>query len=221
MTNPTLATEAGTSLFAKSSLLFAGAMLISGIGTLIGMPMGGSLIYLIVTMIAFLGLAIIVPLNAKTAPAPVILGLFALFSFVAGLFIGPCIGMYVQALGAATVGMAYLGTGGIMCVCGLIATLSSINFRRMEGYLTLGLFAMIIVGLIACFTGMTTGINLVYSSIGVVLFTGFYLVDFQRLAQSKDNSWGEAVSVTGLLFMDFLNMLLYVLRILFILLKKK
>lgn len=207
-------------LFSKVAMLLTGSMVLSGVGTLIGMPMA-SLGFMIVTMIAFLGLSIAVAIAAKTASPPVAVGLLGVFSFVAGLFIGPTIGMYVQQIGAGTVALAYLGTGGIMAICGLVASVSGINFRKMEGFLLIGLFGMIIVGLIACFTGMTVAFDFVYSLIGVALFTGFFLVDFYRLATSNDDSWGEAVSITAQLFLDFLNMLLYVLRLLAILTGKK
>lgn len=203
----------GTNLFSKVSLLFAGSMLLNGFGTLLGMPMATSVTYAIVTAIAFIVMSIVVAVAAKTAPAPAAVFLLGVFSFVSGLFLGPTIGMYVQQLGAGTVALAYLGTGGIMVVCGIVATFSGINFKPLEGILMLGLFGMIVVGLITCFTGMTVAFDLTYSIIGVVLFSAFFLVDFYRLAENKVGNWNDAVELTVQLFLDYLNVLLYALRI--------
>ncbi|MBY0359555.1 MAG: Bax inhibitor-1 family protein [Candidatus Obscuribacterales bacterium] len=210
---PNMENTRTSTLFAKVSLLLTGSMLASGAGTFIGMSMSG-IGFFIFSLIAFFGLAIAVAVAAKTAPPTVAVGLLGAFSFAAGLFIGPAISMYVAQLGAQTVGLAYLGTGGIMAVCGVIATLSGINFGKMERYLMLGLFGLIIVGLIGLFTGMSFGVNVLYSLAGMAIFTGYFLVDFYRLANSSDNSWGEAVSITTQIFMDFLNVLLYLLRFL-------
>lgn len=207
-------------LFAKVSMLLTGSMLLSGVGTLIGMSMT-SMAFFIITLILFLGSAIAVAVAAKKAPPPVAVALLGGFAFVAGLFTGPAIGMYVAQLGAGTVALTYLGTGGIMAVCGLIATFSGYNFGRWERFLMFALFGMIIVGLITLFTGMSFAFELFYCLIGIALFTGYFLVDFYRLAQSEDDSWGEAVSITVQLFLDFLNMLLYLLRLLALLSGKR
>lgn len=209
---PNMENAQTSTLFAKVALLLTGTMIASGAGTLIGMPMA-STGFFIFSLVAFLGLTIAVAVAAKKASPPVAISLLAAFSFAAGLFIGPAIGMYVAQLGAQTVALAYLGTAGIMAVCGVIATVSGINFGKMERYLMLGLFGLIIVGLIGLFTGMSFAVDLLYCLAGIGIFTGYFLVDFYRLANSNENSWGEAVSVTVQIFLDFLNVLLYILRL--------
>ena len=60
---------------------------------------------------------------------------------------------------------------------------------------------------------MSTGINIAYCLIGIAVFVGFFLIDFFRLATEED-TWESAISVTMNLYLDYINVLFFVLRLL-------
>ena len=206
--------------FAKVAVLLTGSMLVAGVGTLLGAPIH-TLSGIIITALLMLGSAIAVGVFARSAPAPVAVALLGALTFFTGLCIGPAIAMYVQVLGGNVVLATFFGTAGIMALCGLIATFSGINFAPLERFLMIGLFGLILVGLIVMFTGMSFAFNLVYCLAGIAIFVGFFLVDFFRLATSADDTWGGAVEITAQLFLDFANLFLRLLELIALLSGKK
>jgi len=135
------------------------------------------------------------------------------WTFVSGLLLGPAIAMYVERLGWQTVCLAYVGTGGVMAVCGAIGALSGINFSFLGGILFLALFGLVIFGVIGIFVRMSRQVNIVHSLIGMVVFAGYFIFDFWRLSVSE-NSWEAAIRLTMSLYLDFINFLLYLLQFL-------
>ncbi len=107
-----------SSLFSKVSLLLYGTFIVSALGTLAGAGITSTGTILVLAIL-FLAGAIVVPLLAlRSAPAGVVA--LAAWTFISGLFLGPCIQQYVAVLGWQTVFLTYLGTGGVMAVCGAI-----------------------------------------------------------------------------------------------------
>ena len=199
-----------SSLFSKVSLLLTIAFSVSAFGTYLGQG--------ITSVGAIIGLGILMILGtigvfiaAKKSPTAGITAL-TIWSFVTGLFLGPCIHHYLITLGWQTVFLTYLGTGGVMAACGAVGALSGINFSRLGNFLMVALLGMIVVGIFSIFIPMSHTVNIVYCIIGMIVFAGFFIVVFFRLANSE-NTWEAAIEVTMNLFLDFLNFLLYALRL--------
>ena len=72
------------------------------------------------------------------------------------------------------------------------------------------LLALIIFGIVMIFVRIPNG-NLIYSVIGLVIFAGFTMFDFQRLRTSKDVR--SAPLLAASIFLDILNVFLFFLRI--------
>jgi FtsH-binding integral membrane protein len=198
-------------LFSKVSLLLSISFVVSAAGTYMGQGFH-SMASLIVLAIAFLAGAFIVPLCAKASTTAGITAL-TIWTFISGLFIGPCIHHYVNILGWQTVCGAYLGTGAVMAACGAIGALSGVNFSRMGRFLMFALLGLIAAGIIGIFIPMSQTINIVYSLIGMAVFALFFIFDFFRLSKSE-NTWEAAVDLTMQLYLDYINFLLYLLRLL-------
>ncbi len=198
-------------LFGKVALLLMCCMLVGGVGTYVGRGIRtlGAFIGL---SILFIGGAIGVFLAASAHPA-IGISLLMAWTFVSGLLLGPAIAMYVERLGWQTVCLAYVGTGGVMAVCGAIGALSGINFSFLGGILFLALFGLVIFGVIGIFVRMSRQVNIVHSLIGMVVFAGYFIFDFWRLSVSE-NSWEAAIRLTMSLYLDFINFLLYLLQFL-------
>ncbi len=99
-----------------------------------------------------------------------------------------------------------------MAACGAIASFSGINFGKLGNFLTVALLALIAVGIFAIFVPFSAGVNIVYSLIGMTVFTLFFLFDFFRLSEEED-TWATAVLLTMKLYLDYINFLLFALRL--------
>jgi uncharacterized protein len=72
------------------------------------------------------------------------------------------------------------------------------------------LIALIIFGIVMIFVNVPHG-ALIYSVIGLVIFAGFTMFDFQRLRTSKDIRAAPLLAAS--IFLDILNVFLFFLRI--------
>ena len=72
------------------------------------------------------------------------------------------------------------------------------------------LFALIVFGIVLIFVHIPHG-ALIYSVIGLVIFAGFTMFDFQRLRRSSDIA--SAPFLAASIFLDVLNVFLFFLTI--------
>ncbi|HEY9712361.1 MAG TPA: Bax inhibitor-1 family protein [Chroococcales cyanobacterium] len=150
---------------------------------------------------------------AAHASAPVGIGALAIWTFVSGLFVGPAIQAYSEDLGWRTVALAFFGTGGVMAVCGVIGAFSGIDFSAMGTFLMIGLFGIIIAGIIGLFVRWGREANIAISGIACVIFAGYFIFDFFRLSKST-NTWESAIQLAMSIYLDFLNFFLHLLQLL-------
>lgn len=220
MSNSLSTTAEGTSLFGKTMMVLTGMMATGAAGAYVGASLGAGLalvlgiVWLVFTFIAALGIA-----AAKDNPGrlPMAVGLAAVWTFLSGLATGPAIAEYAVQLGQNTVFGAFLGTSAVMAICGAIGMLSKRNFSSLSGYLSMALWGLIIVSLVGCFVTFSSTFNIVYSLIGLVVFTGYFLVDFWRvraLGEMGENDWPTAILLSMALYLDFLNFFLFLLQLL-------
>lgn len=197
-------------LFTKVMFLLTMSLGVGALGAYFGRGIR-SLGAIIGLAIAFIVGAIVVFVAASASP-PVAISILLGWTFVAGLFMGPTLQLYSEEIGWQPVMLCFGGTAGIMAVCGMIGMLSGIDFSGMGTYLMIALFGMIIFGVVAMFVRMSRTVNIIHSIIGVVLFSGYFIFDFYRLSQSND-TWPDAVRLAAKLFVDFLNVFLYLLQL--------
>ena len=72
------------------------------------------------------------------------------------------------------------------------------------------LLALIVFGIVLIFVHIPHG-SLIYSVIGLVIFAGFTMFDFQRLRRSSDVA--SAPFLAASIFLDVLNVFLFFLTI--------
>ena len=72
------------------------------------------------------------------------------------------------------------------------------------------LVALIVAGIVLIFVHIP-GADLVYSVLGLVIFAGFTMFDFQRLRTSKDINVAPLLAAS--IFLDVLNVFLFFLEI--------
>lgn len=135
--------------------------------------------------------------------------LLCVFGLLVGLAMAPVLAYYAgtnphalwTAGGATALFIAGFGAAGYATRRDLSA-LARICF--------FALIALIIFGIVLIFVRIPHG-DLIYSVIGLVIFAGFTMFDFQRLRTSKDIR--SAPLLAAAIFLDVLNVFLFFLRI--------
>jgi modulator of FtsH protease len=139
------------------------------------------------------------------------LAIFFLFGFglLLGLAVAPTIAYYAstdpqavwQAGGATALFIAGFGAAGYA------------TRRDLSGLARVcfwALLALIVFGIITIFVNIPNG-ALIYAILGLVIFAGFTLVDFQRLRRSKDIRTAPLLAAS--IFLDVLNVFLLFLQL--------
>jgi len=141
------------------------------------------------------------PLNYK---------LLAAFTVLTALPLGfVCAAYYTAGLGMLIFQAAVITT---VCFSGLTAYTfySGKDFNWMGAGLTAGLCGMLIWGLLASIFGLGTG--LIYASCGALIFCGYIIFDTWRVM--KEFGCDDAISASIELYLDIVNLFLYILEIL-------
>ncbi|MFD2611496.1 Bax inhibitor-1/YccA family protein [Paenibacillus gansuensis] len=138
------------------------------------------------------------------------------FCFISGITIFPSIQYYANVGGSSLITSAFLLTGGIFAALTLYAYNSKRDFSWLGGMLMVGLLTLIGFSIIGLFTGGFGGVlGLAIAGLGVLVFSGFILYD---ISQYKHGLAEEDIPLAVLsLYLNFINLFLYVLRLLGIL----
>jgi modulator of FtsH protease len=204
---------AGASARDRTHTLFAQTMgyvaLTAGLFTL-GAYLGRDLVGLvgIVFLIAALGCLIGMQFAVRKS-LNLTVGLLSAFGLLMGLATAPTLAYYAstdpqalwQAGGATTLFIAGFGAAGY----GTRRDLSAI--ARISSW---ALLALIVFGIVLIFVQIPGG-ALIYSILGLVIFAGLTMVDFQRLRRSTDIN--SAPLMAASIFLDILNVFLFFLQI--------
>jgi modulator of FtsH protease len=175
-------------------------------GAWLGRDLNGAVA--IVAWIAAFAVLIAMRFAARRS-VPLTVGLLAAFGLLIGLAVAPTIAYYgdmdptaVYQAGAATaLFIAGFGAAGYATRRDL-APLARLCFWA--------LLALLIFGIVLIFVNIP-GAGLIYSILGLVIFAGFVMFDFQRLRRSTDIA--EAPLLAASIFLDVLNVFLFFLQI--------
>jgi modulator of FtsH protease len=136
-------------------------------------------------------------------------GLLGAFGLLVGLGLAPVLAAYAsmdpqalwQAGGATALFIAACGAAGY-------ATRRDLTPVARVGFWAL--LALIAFGIVLIFVNIPGG-ALIYSVLGLVIFAGFTMLDFQRIRRSRDI--GSAPLLAASIFLDILNVFLFFLQI--------
>ncbi|MCL6547516.1 MAG: Bax inhibitor-1/YccA family protein [Alicyclobacillus sp.] len=134
------------------------------------------------------------------------------FTFISGVTLYPAIAYYATLLGAATLMKAVAVSAGSFLVASLVASRTSYDFSFLGGFLLIGLVAVLLMGVVSFFVGFSSTMELAYALIGVAVFIGYVLFDVNRIAHMGVTP-EQAPWVVLSLYLDFVNLLLFVLRL--------
>ena len=136
-------------------------------------------------------------------------GLLFAVGVLLGLGLAPTLSYYAamdpqalwQAGGATALFIAGFGAAGY-------ATRRDLSMVGRVSFLAL--IALIVFGIVLIFVRIPHG-SLIYAVLGLVIFAGLTMFDFQRLRRSKDLN--SAPLIAASIFLDLLNVFLFFLRI--------
>jgi uncharacterized protein len=148
---------------------------------------------------------------AARRSAQLTVGLLGAFGLLIGLGTGPVVAYYAdadpqavwQAGGATALFIAGFGAAGYATRRDL-AVVARVCFWA--------LVALIVFGIVLIFVHIPGG-ALAYSVLGLVIFAGFTMFDFQRLRGAQGDDLTSAPFLAASIFLDILNVFLFFLQI--------
>lgn len=200
---------ASTPLVAKVMCLLSMTIAAAGVGAYLGRNLQSILAAIGLLVVSIIGMFVI----RAAGGGPVAVGLLMGWGVINGMMLGPFISYAISEEGPGIVIQALTGTTAVMLVTGIVAMATGIDFSFLGPILLIALLGMIVVGLVGMFVRFSRTVNLVYSVIGMVVFSGFFLLNFFRLSRSE-NTWEQAVSTTISLYLTFANFFTYLLQFL-------
>ena len=197
--------------------MFAGLLVTAGVAavvqsneTLLNFAANNFFILFIVQIGIVLGIsATINRINALAA-----LGLF----FVYAATLGITIGLIVTAYTGESVATAFLSASAMFGAAALYGATTKRSLAGLGGILVMGLVGIIVASLINLFVGSSM-VSWVISIVGVVIFTALTAYDVQRIQSgdlaARTGSMEKAAVIGALhLYLDFINLFLFLLRLL-------
>jgi len=156
----------------------------------------------------------------------VALGLFFVYALLMGLVLGVIVFNFtydptapgnISASGLSGVVSAFLGAAAIFGGAALYGYATKRDLTSLGGILFMGLIGLIVVMFVQIFFFAESSLmNLAIGVIGVIIFTGLTAWDVQRLKNgAMPNINKDSATVMGalMLYLDFINLFLFMLRI--------
>jgi modulator of FtsH protease len=193
-------------LFARTMGYVAATTAFFALGAWLGRDLTG--VVGIIAFIAAFACLIGMRFAARTS-MPLTVGLLGAFGLLIGLAVAPTVAYYgsmdPQALweagGATALFIAGFGAAGY-------ATRRDLTVVARACFWAL--VALIVFGIVLIFVNIPGG-ALIYSILGLVIFAGYTMFDFQRLRQTQDTR--SAPFLAASIFLDILNVFLFFLSI--------
>jgi uncharacterized protein len=202
----TTARDQTHTLFAQTMGYVAVTAALFALGAYLGRHLTGGvgILFFIVGFVCLIGMRF-----ASRRSAQLTVGLLLAFGLLIGLAVAPTIAYYGsmnpralwEAGGATALFIAGFGAAGYATRRDL-APIARICFWA--------LLALIVVGIVLIFVHIPGG-ELIYSILGLVIFAGFTMFDFQRLRHNADATTAPFLAAS--IFLDVLNVFLFFLEI--------
>jgi FtsH-binding integral membrane protein len=203
----TVTGELTGTLLGKVFGLLAFSLAFAAVGGLVGSQLGSS--WMLPLIIVEFGLIFAVQGLRNREGINFVL-LYA-FAFVSGMTLGPILAAYVSA-GMGTVVLEAAGTTGAMTVgLSIYALGTKRDLSGLQPYLFMGLIGLVGAMLLNMFVG-GSALSGVLSWGGALLFSVLLVFEVNRIRYVPD-TMGNAVVITLSIYLDILNLFLFLLRI--------
>ena len=172
---------------------------------------------MLISFAGTVGLVFFLSWTAHRLPATVAIGGYLLFAVLEGLFFSLIFLRYPMA----TISMTFFITAGLFGFMALFGTITKKDLSGVGALCFVGLIGILIAILAQVLVGTLFGIdtgqfNLVISIVGVVVFIGLTAYDAQKIKQlsaAGETSTGLVIVGALALYLDFINLFLFLLRI--------
>lgn len=134
-----------------------------------------------------------------------------IFTFISGMTLYPVIAHYIATSGANVVINALGTTTFVFAGLALYAAKTKRDLSFLGGMLMAALLALIAISIFSIFWPLSSTGMMAYSFIGILVFSGYVLFDINRMKHYGVSP--EEVPLMALnLYLDFINLFLYILR---------
>ncbi|WP_042351130.1 Bax inhibitor-1/YccA family protein [Bacillus massiliigorillae] len=138
------------------------------------------------------------------------------FAFISGITTFPIVSYYASTAGAEAVLMAFAATFGIFTVFGIVGSTMKKDLSFLGSFLMVVLIGLVVVSILSIFMPLSSTNMLIVSGVGAILFSLYILYDFNQMKHRGISE--EMVPLLALsLYLDFVNLFIYLLRIIGIL----
>lgn len=204
-----------STFFGKVMFAFSLGILVSALGVYAGIYYFNQFFFtnpLLMWVLFGVELVLIFTSGKWSTKRPLNYALFSAFTFITGLTIAPLISaVIVQMQSPDLVVKALAVTGLMFTASGLIGWTTQRSLQGLGGFLMMGLIGMIIVAVVGFFLPWGSTGEMIFSGIGVLLFSAFAMYDFQMIKKYPEDRYIDAAIA---LYLDIFNLFLYVLRLL-------
>jgi len=193
-------------LFAQTMGYVAVTAALFALGAWLGRNLTGA-----VGIIAFIAAFIVLfaMRSAAKRSTQLTVGLLAAFGLLIGLAVAPTVAYY-GSMDPRALWMAGGATALFIAGFGAAGYATRRDLSALARVCFWALLALIVFGIVLIFVNIPEG-DLVYSVLGLVIFAGFTMFDFQRLRTNSDVT--EAPLLAASIFLDVLNVFLFFLQI--------
>lgn len=167
-------------------------------------------------IIAELGMVFGISAGINKLSAPVATLLFALYSLLNGVTLASI--FIVFDIGS--IASVFFIAAGMFAAMGVIGMVLKTDLSKFGNILFMGVIGLIIASLVNVFFIKSGMMELIVSWVGVIIFAGLTMYDTQRIKQMLVNTdqpeeTMQKIALLGALslYLDFINMFLYLLRI--------
>ncbi len=134
------------------------------------------------------------------------------FSVISGITLTPILAYYTQAIGVQMVREAFIVTAVAFAVTAFVGSRKSLDFSWLGHLVFAALIVLLGLGVISFFIPFSSSLSFVYTYLGIAVFVGYLLFDVNRLTRYGVSA--EQVPMVVLqLYLDFVNLFLFILRL--------
>ncbi len=168
-----------------------------------------------ISMIAPIGLVMLIGFGFQKYSAKFLLGVFLIYSTLTGISLSTIFSVYSSASIASTFFISAL-TFGVMALTGYT---TKTDLTKLGSLLYMGLIGIIIASIVNFFIGSSL-MHYIISIIGVLVFTGLTAYDVQKIKNignqfQEGSESAQKLMIMGALtlYLDFINLFLMMLRL--------
>jgi len=192
------------------NLFFTSILITVGVGWFCAQPSVMAIILPMRMLFWLVGFGLVLGIGWSRKANGANMGMLFAFSAVWGAILGPLVALverFAPGVGTQAAVLTVATFGGLS----LYAIQSKKDFSYLGGFLFAALIGLIVAGIVMMFFH-TPLMSMVYAAAGILIFSGFTLYDTSQIMNRLQPN--EAVAGALDLYLDFINLFLFILRML-------